>query len=148
MAARSAVSGIGDRRPAAGVVGPLQRQRQAADDWYICFPRCPGAFCLHALAALSLTMLALLGLASIFVLNVANALVQSLVPEVLRGEVMSIYSLVFFGAMPIGSLLIGWLAQASSEQIAVLLNAGAGAGDCSASVDICATAAGAAISDG
>lgn len=71
----------------------------------------------------ALIMLAVVGLASVFVLNVANALVQSLVPEALRGRVMSIYSLVFFGAMPIGSLLIGWLAEAAGEQTAVISDA-------------------------
>lgn len=71
---------------------------------------------------LAMVTLALVGLATILVLNAANALVQSLVPEELRGRVMSIYSLVFFGSMPIGSLLIGWLAEGIGEQTAVVLN--------------------------
>jgi MFS family permease len=72
---------------------------------------------------LAMVMLAVMGLAIILMLNAANALVQSLVPEALRGRVMSIYSLVFFGAMPIGALLIGWGAQIIGNQMAVIVDA-------------------------
>jgi MFS family permease len=87
------------------------------------FPAALVAFAFMRWPPLALTMLALVGLATIFVLNVANALVQSLVPEMLRGRVMRIYSMVFFGTLPIGSVLIGWLAEAAGEQMAILINA-------------------------
>jgi MFS family permease len=64
-----------------------------------------------------------IGVASIFVMNLANAAVQTATDDALRGRVMSIYSLIFFGAMPFGAVLIGWLAELTSEQIAVRLGA-------------------------
>ena len=68
------------------------------------------------------------GFALILIFNLANASVQTLTPDDLRGRVMSIYSLVFFGVMPIGSLIVGWMAsqtrrageRSSSESAAIL----------------------------
>jgi MFS family permease len=40
----------------------------------------------------------------------ANTLVQTLVPDELRGRVMGVYTLVFLGSTPIGSLLAGTVA--------------------------------------
>ncbi|MBM3294707.1 MAG: MFS transporter [Candidatus Aminicenantes bacterium] len=63
------------------------------------------------------------GFALILVFNLANATVQTLTPIELRGRVMSIYSLTFFGLMPIGALLIGWSASRAGEPAAVIINA-------------------------
>jgi len=72
-----------------------------------------------------LTLLILLGagFAVILVFNLANALIQSIVEDRLRGRVMSLYSLTFFGFMPLGALWIGQAAQKLSEPWAVLINA-------------------------
>lgn len=40
----------------------------------------------------------------------SNTLIQSMVPDRLRGRVMSIYSMMFMGMAPIGALFAGWLA--------------------------------------
>ncbi|MBM3310010.1 MAG: MFS transporter [Candidatus Aminicenantes bacterium] len=64
------------------------------------------------------------GFALILVFNLANASVQTLTPPELRGRVMSIYSLTFFGLLPIGALVIGWTASRLGEPTAVVLNAG------------------------
>ena len=40
----------------------------------------------------------------------ANTLVQSMVPDALRGRIMSMFTLVLMGAMPLGNILIGALA--------------------------------------
>ena len=40
----------------------------------------------------------------------SNTLMQLNVPDALRGRVMSIYTLMFIGTMPFGSLFAGWLA--------------------------------------
>jgi len=37
----------------------------------------------------------------------SNTLIQSMVPDHLRGRVMSVYSMVFMGMAPFGSLLAG-----------------------------------------
>jgi MFS family permease len=41
-----------------------------------------------------------------------NTLVQHAVPDALRGRVMALYTLTFFGTAPFGALLAGALAQA------------------------------------
>jgi MFS family permease len=43
----------------------------------------------------------------------ANTYVQSTTPHELRGRVMGFYILIFLGATPVGSPLIGWLADAA-----------------------------------
>jgi MFS family permease len=59
----------------------------------------------------------------ILALNLANAIVQTLVSDELRGRVMGIYSLVFFGLMPIGGLLAGAVADSIGEQPTIILSA-------------------------
>ena len=41
----------------------------------------------------------------------ANTLVQTTVPDALRGRVMSVYMMVFLGFFPIGSLIAGAVAE-------------------------------------
>ncbi len=77
------------------------------------------AFMRHLL--LSLLALAGVGAATILIMNLANTLVQTQVPDELRGRVMSIYSLTFFGSMPVGALWIGAVAEHFSEPAAVVL---------------------------
>ena len=71
----------------------------------------------------SLLMLAGIGTASILVMNLCNALVQTIVPDALRGRVMGIYTLTFFGMMPIGALWVGMAAQHLGAPQAVLVAA-------------------------
>ncbi len=74
---------------------------------------------------LPLSLLALLGtgVALVFIFNIANALVQTLVRDELRGRVMGIYSLTFFGFLPVGALWIGLSAEKFSEPAAIIINA-------------------------
>ena len=62
------------------------------------------------------------GFALILVFNLANAAVQTLTPDALRGRVMGIYVFTFFGAMPLGSLMIGALAARIGEPAAIVWN--------------------------
>jgi predicted MFS family arabinose efflux permease len=55
--------------------------------------------------------------------NASNALLQNQVPDELRGRVMSIYMLSFFGLMPIGSLLAGGVAEWIGEPLTVAIGA-------------------------
>lgn len=71
----------------------------------------------------SLALLVCLGWGFMVVANSSNALVQTRVPDELRGRVMSVYTLIFFGGMPLGSLLAGAVAERTSEPTAVLINA-------------------------
>ena len=75
---------------------------------------------------LPLSLLALLGVGWGFmlILNNSQAIVQSLVSDNLRGRVMGVYTLVFFGSMPLGSLLAGTIAERIGEPLTVMLGAG------------------------
>jgi MFS family permease len=70
---------------------------------------------------LSLLFLLAIGFSQILVFNLSNALVQTLVDDNLRGRVMGVYTFVFFGLMPLGSLLMGFLAENFSEPGAVII---------------------------
>ena len=74
---------------------------------------------------LPLSLLAMVGVGWGFMMisNNSNAIIQSHVPDELRGRVMSVYTLVFFGSMPIGALLAGTLAQQIGEPLTVMLGA-------------------------
>ena len=51
----------------------------------------------------------------------SNTLIQSLVPDSLRGRVMAVYSMMFMGMAPFGSLLAGTLAQHLGAPVTVAL---------------------------
>lgn len=67
----------------------------------------------------------------ITLLATSNTLIQTTTPDMLRGRVMALYSLVLVGFMPLGNLLAGFLAETFNSapmavrlaQIAVLLTA-------------------------
>ncbi len=60
---------------------------------------------------LSIGLLVPGGFAMIVQMASSNTLVQSMVPDPLRGRVMSVYSMMFLGVAPFGSLLAGLLAE-------------------------------------
>jgi MFS family permease len=74
---------------------------------------------------LPLALLALVGVGWGFMVlfNMANTLIQTLVSDQLRGRVVSIYALSFFGLAPLGALLAGWLAEVIGEPATVYLSA-------------------------
>lgn len=65
------------------------------------------------------------GLAQILIFNMANALVQTHAPDALRGRIMGVYTLVFFGLMPLGALGIGFSAEHLGAPTAILIGSGA-----------------------
>jgi hypothetical protein len=71
----------------------------------------------------SLAVYLVSGAAFILVQNLANALLQTTVPDHLRGRVMGVFMLTLFGFMPLGSLGIGLTAHALGAPLAVALNA-------------------------
>lgn len=78
-----------------------------------------------ATRVLPLSMLTLMGVGFGFMvmINISNSLVQTSISDELRGRVMGIYTLVFFGLMPIGSLINGVLATHLTTPVTVALNA-------------------------
>jgi len=81
------------------------------------------AFALTRWTPLALVLLLAVGWSTMIQLNLCNALVQTLVPDQLRGRVMGIYSLIFMGVFPIGALLFGSLAQAFGSPATVITGA-------------------------
>jgi MFS family permease len=57
---------------------------------------------------LSLTILVFAGFSVMVQMGASNTLIQSMVPDQLRGRVMSIYSMMLMGMAPFGSMLAGW----------------------------------------
>jgi MFS family permease len=51
----------------------------------------------------------------------SNTLIQTMVPDELRGRVMAVYSMMFMGMAPIGALLSGAIAQHVGAPITVRL---------------------------
>jgi len=51
------------------------------------------------------------GLASLTMLTAANTTIQMSTDPAVRGRVMAIYMMVFLGATPIGSPIVGWVAE-------------------------------------
>ena len=78
-------------------------------------------FALTRWIPLSLLMLLGMGLALVNMLNNSNALVQSRVPDALRGRVMGLYSLMFMGGGPVGALMVGLMADRTSEPVAAMV---------------------------
>lgn len=73
---------------------------------------------------LSVVLLVGMGWSFMMVVNNNNAMLQSEVPDNLRGRVMGVYTLVFFGSMPLGSLFAGTVAEKIGEPLTVMLGAG------------------------
>lgn len=68
-------------------------------------------FALSTNFVLSLALLFLLGVSLVCQITVINTLLQTRVPDRLRGRVMSMFSLAFIGVLPLGNLLIGTVAE-------------------------------------
>jgi predicted MFS family arabinose efflux permease len=70
----------------------------------------------------SLIMLIGVGWGFMVMLNLSNSIVQTHVSDDLRGRIMGIYTLTFFGLIPIGSLINGALAEQFSEPVTIKIN--------------------------
>ncbi len=89
----------------------------------LAFPVLLAAFSFTRALPLSLLALMAVGASLIVVANLCNSLVQTLTPDAVRGRVMGIYLLVFFGFAPLGSLLAGQAAEHFGEHLTVGLAA-------------------------
>jgi MFS family permease len=81
------------------------------------------AFALSTIPILSMVSMLIAGFAFITQLAVTNTSIQLLVPDDLRGRVMSTYTWALAGFWPLGSLLIGALGDRFSSPAAVLFTA-------------------------
>src|ERR1700739_4544553 len=55
----------------------------------------------------------------------SNTLIQTMVPDVLRGRVMSLYSMMFMGMAPFGALLGGALANRLGPPLTIAIGGAA-----------------------
>ena len=109
LAARSSRAGKGRMAVAAGVV----------------FAVSVSLFALSSRPVVAFPALVVAGWGMVTLIAPANTLVQSIVPDELRGRVMSLFSLVLLGMMPVGNLLVGALAGTIGTPAAVALSGGA-----------------------
>jgi MFS family permease len=80
------------------------------------------AFALSRSYPLALLMLAASGFTMVLNNAATNTLLQHLVTDHLRGRVMSVWTFVFVGFAPIGSLWVGWLAGAIGASSALAIS--------------------------
>jgi MFS family permease len=59
---------------------------------------------------LSLLCLIVVGLGGVLTMASSNTLLQAMVDEEKRGRVMALFTMAFTGTMPLGNLLVGWVA--------------------------------------
>jgi len=69
----------------------------------------------------SIVTLGLSGFAMMLQFTSTNTLIQAMVPDQLRGRVMSLYSMMFLGMTPLGSLVAGTMAEHIGAPITVAL---------------------------
>lgn len=81
---------------------------------------------------LSATLLLPVGFSMMIENGASNTLIQSMVPDRLRGRVMSVYSMMFMGMAPIGSLLAG----AAADRVGAPWTVAAGGLICAAGAGI------------
>jgi MFS family permease len=80
------------------------------------------AFAMSRIVWLSDLLLFFSGAALLMTFSMTSSLVQLIVPDNLRGRVMSIYMVAFRGGMPLGSLAAGYAASRTSAPFVLALN--------------------------
>jgi MFS family permease len=78
--------------------------------------------------SLELPVLALLGAATVTFAASINSYLQLEVRPDMRGRVMALYSIVFLGSTPIGSIIVSGIAEVTNPRVAVLAGGLAAAG--------------------
>jgi predicted MFS family arabinose efflux permease len=80
---------------------------------------------LSTVRQLPITLLVLfaIGWGFMVMANMSNSLIQIHVDDALRGRVMGVYTLIFFGLMPLGSLFNGTIAAKVGPPMTVQINA-------------------------
>jgi MFS family permease len=87
-------------------------------------PAAVAVFSLIRWTPLALILILASGLAQVLIFNLSNALVQTHSPNALRGRIMSVYTLIFFGLAPLGMLAVGFTAEKIGQRATLLLGAG------------------------
>jgi MFS family permease len=80
------------------------------------------AFAHNRLLTLALPLLVGSGFSLIIIVTSCNILLQTLVPEALRGRVMALYTMSFIGMLPVGSLVMGAVAHRTGAQTTFVIS--------------------------
>lgn len=80
-------------------------------------------FALSTSLVLTLLLLAVTGAASLTTMVASNTILQTLVDDAHRGRLMSLFGMIFMGAMPVGALIHGKIASLYGAPSAVLAGA-------------------------
>ena len=116
--------GVGAIAGAFGVAafGNVRRKGALAISMQMIFGALMAGFALSRTPLVSYVLLALAGAALMVVFALFMTLVQSNVEDGLRGRVVSVYSLAFRGAMPLGNLFAGAMASMFSAPRVLVAN--------------------------
>lgn len=119
-----AAFGIGAIGGAVGTawIGNVRRKGIVAVAMQMTFGALMAAFALSRNPILSYALLALAGASLMVVFAMFMTLVQANVDDRLRGRVVSVYSLAFRGAMPLGNLLAGLVAAVATAPRVLIAN--------------------------
>lgn len=85
------------------------------------FGVCLILFACSRITWLSVALLIPTGFSLMLQMASSNTLIQSMVPDRLRGRVMAVYSMMFMGMAPLGALLAGSVAHAMGAPVTVAL---------------------------
>jgi MFS family permease len=81
-------------------------------------------FCFSRQPVISALLLAVVGGALVSSVATINSLIQTLVPDSIRGRILSMHTMAFLGFTPLGSLLVGAVAERWGAPIALALSSG------------------------
>jgi MFS family permease len=118
-------SGIGALTAALGIAfkGNIVSNTKFMSLAGLCFSCALSVFSLSNIFWLSLIIIMLGGWGMVSFLAAANGYIQVSVPDELRGRVMSIYSFVFLGFVPVGNAIMGFSADLIGTRNAVTAGA-------------------------
>lgn len=89
----------------------------------VLFSVCLGIFAFSKSFLLSMILLVMIGFCFMIINAGSNTFMQATSPDHLRGRVISLYSMMFMGMFPLGSLTVGYLAHRFSPSTAVAIGA-------------------------
>jgi MFS family permease len=121
MSAAGVGAVLGSLYAASG--GAVRRKGALLAAGSLSFPLLLFAFSLSRHYPVSLLLLATIGFAFVIQNAPANSLLQSLVPDHLRGRVLAIYVSLFLGLLRVGGLVVGMIAEATSATVALMIMA-------------------------
>jgi MFS family permease len=114
---------------AATLVMAARREVHGLGRWILCASTGFGAslimFSFSRSLPLSIVLLLPAGFCMLIQMASSNTLIQTMVPDALRGRVMSVYSMMFMGMAPFGALLAGAIAHHIGAPLTVALGGAA-----------------------